>query len=404
MKLCMIAYCVITHDEGKPRINDKFGYLLDSLSCNFDQIFFLAGSVSRKSYKTYYPNGKSLYTYEVKSDNISFKEIAASDSKLGIYHKFFALVLRTVPYAKYIRRSDFVYITMPGLSGFVAHLFCRFFRKPYCLYFGSDWQEVASYLTNWQSGPKFSYDLYLRLSEWSERIAVKGSEFTLVHGKKLWKKFKEYGVPVIETVPMVNIKEEHIYLRDDTCSKFPIQCLYVGAVIPRKGLHHLVRALKLILEQGIQVNLQIVGAADHDYGGQLRELTTKLDLENNVSFCGYITDLQLLLNFYRQADIFILPSFGEGFPRVIYEAMSQGLPVIASNIETIESVVANENQVVLFEPGNTRALVAAIERVITDGFLRRKVIRNGYQFIYGKLEEGEASEQLVNLITKGPQF
>jgi len=123
-------------------------------------------------------------------------------------------------------------------------------------------------------------------------------------------------------------------------------------------------------------------------------------LEERINLVGQVNDLNRLLDFYRQADIFVLPSRGEGFPRVIYEAMSQGLPVIASDIGTISSTLEDGREALLVDGENSVDLAKAIRKLISNGELRRHLIRNGYTFARAKIGTRDASEQLLKLINE----
>ena len=329
-----------------------------------------------------------------------FTATGVSDGRTSPLQKLIIWLKRIPAYTEQIRQANFIYIMMPGFSPFLAHILCRILGKPYSLYFGSDWQEVALYLSKWSGLGQLFYGPYRWLSGWAEKIAVTHSQFTVVHGSQILSKFKHLATPVIETVPMVSIAPEHFYQREDTCQDEAINCLYVGILIPRKGIDYLLEALSLLVDKGYKVNLQLVGSGDYDYQKQLYKLVQDRRIGKYVNFAGQITDLHTLLLRYRQADIFVLPSQGEGFPRVIYEAMSQGLPVIATSIGTISHMLIHQEQALLVEPRSPLALCDGIEKLIQESELRRTLIRAGYQFANERLGQGTSSEQFLMLMRK----
>ena len=399
MKLSIITYTVITQENGQKLLDHTFGSLVDQLGPYFETIYFLAGT-TKVGDETYYPDGHSVNTYSVQTPNATIVEIGATDARTPPFWKILPWLKRIKPYYSYIKLSNFVYITMPVYSGFLAHILCRILKKPYGLYFGSDWQEVAPYMANWRGLAKYLFAFYVRFSYWAENTAVRHSKFTLVHGQKLQEKFKKLNVPIIETIPMVSISLQHFYERTDTCQGDTIRCLYVGSLVPRKGVHDFIEAFNLLATKGYKIHLQLVGAGDHTYTSQLRSKVTDYHLQDCVEFVGHISNLDTLLACYREADIFILPSKGEGFPRVIYEAMSQGLPVISTNIGTIESVLKHGEQGILVPPGKPEAFAEAVELVTGDSTLRHTLIKNGYHFARQKLGQGKSAMQLVGLINK----
>lgn len=402
MKACLITYCTITRENGRQLLNDKYAHLVDQLAPHFEAIF-LIGATARRD-ETFYPNGRSIYTCCVQAQNVQIVETAAGHVRTHPLKKFLVWVKRIPPYFSYIKASDFVYIGMPGFSSILAQMLCRFLRRPYCLYFGTDWEELAPFMANWHGSGRFLLAPYVWLSQRAEKAAVRYSCFTIVHGRKLLEKFSDLGVPVVETIPLVSITPGHFSCRNDTCQRGVINCLYVGSLVPRKAVHELLEALPGLLSRNRQVHLRLVGWGERDYVAMLKRRTVELNLEGHVEFTGHVADLNELLQYYRQADIFVFPSQGEGFPRVIYEAMSQGLPVVTTAIGTIEAVLRDQEQALLVSPGYPELLAGAVERIIVDSRLRRRIIRNGYAFARRKLGQGEAAAQLLRLIQEyGPE-
>jgi glycosyltransferase involved in cell wall biosynthesis len=79
----------------------------------------------------------------------------------------------------------------------------------------------------------------------------------------------------------------------------------------------------------------------------------------------------------RAADMLVLPTLSEGTPHVLVEARANGLPCISTTVGGVPSMVTDGYDALLVPPKNARALAHAIERVVGDAELRRKLIRNG---------------------------
>jgi glycosyltransferase involved in cell wall biosynthesis len=125
-----------------------------------------------------------------------------------------------------------------------------------------------------------------------------------------------------------------------------------------------------------------------------------LNLEGYVKFMGYVSEVKKLLMKYRDSDIFVFPSSGEGFPRVIYEAMSQGLPIVVSGIRSIKSVLDDKKHVLFTAVDSSSALADGIEIMAKDREMRRQVIKNSYKFVKGKFSKTAPEEQFKMLINK----
>ena len=139
--------------------------------------------------------------------------------------------------------------------------------------------------------------------------------------------------------------------------------LFVGRLIALKGVQHLIRAMPRVLAECPDARLVLVG--DGEERLPLSALVRELRLEGCVSFEGERAHEEVI-QFMRAADVFVLPSLVESFGIVLVEAMSCGLPVVASNIMGIPSVVQDATNGFLVPPGQERALADGITRLLTD--------------------------------------
>jgi glycosyltransferase involved in cell wall biosynthesis len=177
-----------------------------------------------------------------------------------------------------------------------------------------------------------------------------------------------------------------------------VTLLHVGSIIPRKAVLLLVDALRILTERGRKVRLQLAGGGDRAYEAAVRAAVLRHDLAERVEFLGYVADVPTLLARYRSADIFVSASLGEGFPRVLIEAASQGLPIVAGGIGTIAATLREGYEALLVEPGSSEALAHGVERVMGDAGLRHTLIRNGYAFARAHFDRGRPSAQLLELL------
>lgn len=139
--------------------------------------------------------------------------------------------------------------------------------------------------------------------------------------------------------------------------------LFVGRLIPEKGLMHLIRAMPRVLERRLDVRLVLVG--DGTEKPMLAGLTRALNLERNVSFVGERAH-EDVIQFMRASDVFVLPSLKEPFGIVLVEAMSCGLPIVASRTMGIPSIVDDGVNGFLVPPGDERALADRMGQLLSD--------------------------------------
>lgn len=142
-----------------------------------------------------------------------------------------------------------------------------------------------------------------------------------------------------------------------------LHVLFVGNLIPRKGVHLLLDALARV---GGKIELTIVGNSnpDNDYANFLRQKVHALRLHSQVHFTGRVDEVELV-SLYRSHHVFAAPSY-EGFGIVYLEAQRFGLPVIALTIGAASEVVIDGRTGVLVKPGDSAAIAAALQRFSSD--------------------------------------
>jgi glycosyltransferase involved in cell wall biosynthesis len=141
----------------------------------------------------------------------------------------------------------------------------------------------------------------------------------------------------------------------------------LGRLEPEKGFVHLIHAAAEMRESGARFRLLIAGE-----GSQRAELDaciTKNSLNDIVSLVGVVRDVRA---FYEKLDIFVFPSIApEGLPMAILEAMSMGLPVVATTVAGPPEVIGTDGVYgLLVSPANPTTLISAIQPLITDKELR----------------------------------
>ena len=401
MRLAFVVPLIATLDNGTFRVNANYGRLVDSLAPRFAEIEVLAAMPSRSD-GTYYPAGRSLYRYSIAASNVHLTPIPISLSTDGPLSKAWAWFRRFPSYGRAIRRADVAYIVMPGLSSLMAYWLCGLFRRPYILYYGSDWPGNVPFMARWGSGRSASRELYLRLARWAEALPVSRSLFTLATGRRLREHLSRFGSRVFETRPMLAIGPADFFERTDTCGGDVVRVLYVGSLLPRKGVHLLIDAVAKLRRRNLPVRLTLVGAAEPAYASRLRKEAAAKGVDDVVTFAGFVTEVDELLRTYREADLLALPTLSEGFPRVLYEAMSQSLPVVATSIPAIAAALETGQQAVLVQPGSSSALAEAIDRIASQPELRRRLISKGFAFASDRLTGISTGEQILDLLDQFP--
>ena len=154
--------------------------------------------------------------------------------------------------------------------------------------------------------------------------------------------------------------------------------LFVGRLIPRKGLLCLVKAAKGVVKENPETFFVIVG------NGPLRDkvisLVHRLNLSPNFKFMGDVKEEDLPL-IYGSADIFALPSIQEGQGIALLEAQACGKPVVAFNVSAVQEVVADGKSGLLVETANSAEFANAILKLLSDKSLRENMGSKGRNFV-----------------------
>jgi glycosyltransferase involved in cell wall biosynthesis len=125
-------------------------------------------------------------------------------------------------------------------------------------------------------------------------------------------------------------------------------------------------------------------------------------VEGRVTLAGFVPDKDALLDLYRSSDILVLATESEGFPRVLYEAMSQSLPIVATSIPPIAAVVVDGEHACLVPPRSPDAVVEAIRLLRSSPALRRRLIANAFALATARLSGPSTAQQILDLLAEHP--
>ncbi|MFP7297232.1 glycosyltransferase [Neobacillus niacini] len=151
--------------------------------------------------------------------------------------------------------------------------------------------------------------------------------------------------------------------------------LFVGNITRDKGLIELVKAFALVKKQISQAELHLIGSTKNK--PFVEELTSIIKEERIEGIVFHDPKPQEeIAEWMNAGDVFVLPSYIEGFGLVALEAMACGTPVVASNVGGL-SYLLNNNSGILIPPHNSQALSKGISQVLTNKETRDSLIQNG---------------------------
>ncbi len=151
-----------------------------------------------------------------------------------------------------------------------------------------------------------------------------------------------------------------------------VTILYVGWVIKAKGIYEIITAGKILKNQGLKFNIELVGPIYEDTK-ILNKFITEYDLQENITVGGHIDSRETLRDKYCSSEIFVFPSHYEGFPVALLEAISSGLPCIGTNVGGIPDILDNGGCGIVIEKESPERLAEALSKLIKDRSLREEL-------------------------------
>jgi len=170
----------------------------------------------------------------------------------------------------------------------------------------------------------------------------------------------------------------------------PPYVLYVGTIGHHKNIMGILEAYSICYENGIDIPLVLAGPKGSAWE-EANKWVIKKSLHKHVIFIGHVNqDTDEMTDLYNGADLFVFPSFYEGWTAPALEAMACGVPVITSDCSSLPETVGNA--AIMIDPNDKEALAFEVERVLSDEALRLELVNNGYEHVCMHSWEKAANE------------
>ncbi|MBA4394252.1 MAG: hypothetical protein C0407_11945 [Desulfobacca sp.] len=169
--------------------------------------------------------------------------------------------------------------------------------------------------------------------------------------------------------------------------------LFAGEVGERKGAYDLLAIIPELVLQVPQVTIQLAGNGDLD---KIQAVAKRLKIEDHMQLKGWVS-AEKMIGLYYQADLFVLPSYHEGLPVAILEAMACGLPVVSTRVGGIPELICDGENGLLINPGDRKALLGALSSLLGNPVLRQEMALKNVQKIKEKYDIPNYIEKLKSL-------
>jgi glycosyltransferase involved in cell wall biosynthesis len=219
-----------------------------------------------------------------------------------------------------------------------------------------------------------------------------------------------YGLPTdkIRIVPN-GVDTERFRPRVDGCEKIRKRVsagdrqivLFVGRLIPRKGLSYLIEASKRVVQKRKDTLFVIVG--NGPLRNRLEADVKTAGVANNFAFFGDASENELT-EAYRCADLFAFPSIQEGQGIALLEAQASAKPVVAFNVSGVAEAVRDNETGFLVEPSDSEKLAEAILKLLSDDALRDKMGVKGREFVKNTLSWDICAQKMLSAYHEAMQL
>lgn len=296
--------------------------------------------------QTVLEKNEEFHDFNLNNSKIKITAIKRLKSKIFTYFLVYLVGIWKV------FRSDFIYIYYPTNYHFLA-FFALIFKKKYGLNVRGE-KGIESRIS------KFLYKN-------AEVVFTVSHSFTeIVNNSK--------GKGITQR-PGISFNYDDIVKTTIKKNKSHYNILYLGRLDIEKGLIELLNAVKILIEKEIDnFKLTIVGDGYHQ--DQINNLSFELGIDEYINFAGPITNIEKLKQEYKKSDIFILPTYHEGFPRTLYEAMIFGVPIITTFVGGIPSLMKDGVNCIRIEPKSVDSIVDKLQFVINNYEICNEILPN----------------------------
>ncbi len=365
MRLAVHYHIPSIAENGKIYTDAQQGVFLDSIAVHFETILcFLHSPLAHE---------KKNMDYEIQSKNIKVID-------LGPHLSFPKRIMRVSHYLKIFQNHqdqfDAILCRTPSpLSNFII----KKFPKKSAIYVVGDYIDgLSSMKGNWlkkQLIALWAHYYENKQNDLATRI------LSITNSRLKQNKLLKYNRET-RLIRSTTLKKDDFFDRDDTCKGDVIKILYTGRIDEAKGLEDILEAIiNIIKTRNKKIEFHLAGFSltkRNDLIETLKTTAAKYTNEEIIKWHGKLKIGIELNELYRSCDIYCIASRSgfEGFPRTIWEAMANSLPVIASEVGSIPYFMDNYQHGILTPAKSVDSLTTSINEIIDNDELRKKLIKN----------------------------
>jgi len=274
----------------------------------------------------------NICSYSLEDNGIRCIPVNRFSSKILSYLKVFLKSFRA------FKEADFVYFYYPNSLRFLS-LVCLIYRKQFGLYVRG-MKDLDGFFS------RFLYKRAMTVFTVSDLFTNMVNEFAGMDNKA-------------HTIrPMIPYTEYDVITTREYSKKDKYVALFLGRLDRDKGLIELLESMKLLSQKGKDISLKIVG--DGAFMNEVNNYIEANSLQDRVTCLGPVYDDEKKKSYYMEADFYVLPTYHEGFPRTLYEAMIFGTPIITTFVGGIPALMVDGENSMKIQPRSSEDIVRAL--------------------------------------------
>lgn len=381
MKVGFYSQITGVQRDGSLYLPAYFSRFLESVCENVEQLTLLVHQADSKE--------QNIFDSKIISDNFNFIYLPIKKSFPHLY-----LFPRYYLSAFLESNKDLDVMIIRGPSPLMPALAREISPIPTAIMIVGDQLEAAlkSSQPNWRQ---------LLIREFWKKVysdirTIAKNSLVIVNSEKQYLKYLPFSRKLIQT-RTTTLKQEEIYIRTENSLNKPIKLFFSGRIELEKGILEIIDAVSKLVETGEDVILEFVGWSQDEQktGDLIIQRAKSHGIEDRVKIIGYLPSGEKLLKKYQESDFFVIASEAEGFPRSIWEALSQGSSVVATKVGSIPHFIDGAAE--LIDSSDPELIAQAIQKLIHDDSLRAKYRKKGYQIVQEITLEKQTSMLVDNI-------
>ncbi len=225
---------------------------------------------------------------------------------------------------------------------------------------------------------------YYGLNSLSKRVV----KWSLETSKTVIVLSESWRIFVLKIAPEANVVVVNNYVRPPVRVEYEPQesrfnVLFLGVLGHRKGIYDLIHAWAGLIQEVPYAKLLVGGNGEID---KAQELANELGLQNSIEFLGWVTG-EHKLKLINDADVFVLPSYNEGLPMSVLEAMSWQRAVITTSVGGIPELIKHGDDGFIIEPGDRSGLLQHLKKLAIEPQLRVSLGNSARKKIISKFSQ-----------------